>query len=164
MRCIECALLAAAAVAVVGFASIASAAPVEYVQICGDGDFDVPGTTTCINANQISANQLGIAQAAAAAFTGVAMSTALVEPFVPDHANFAISVHGAAFEDKFAFGLSGLMRLEGNLMLSAGLSMAVDSGTVVINQRTETASGTFIPVQSWYHTDWLGRVGLTYSW
>ena len=148
----------------VASAPLAARAQVSFVQICGDASFFVPGTTNCVNANQISATQLAIAQKASAAYTGIAMSTALVEPFVPDHANFAISVHAAAFEDKFAIGVAGLMRLKGNLMLSAGLSRAADGGTVTFAQRQPTDSGTLIPSQSWQHTDWLGRFGLAYSW
>ena len=149
----------------IAFAPCVAHAQVAYLQICGNGTFYVPGTMTCVNANQITATESGIAEQAAAVSTGIAMSTALVEPFVPEHDNFAISVHGAVFEDKFAFGVAGLMRLKGNLMLSAGLAMAVDSGSVTeTNQRSQTASGTYIPIYSWYHTDCLGRFGLTYFW
>lgn len=139
-------------------------AQVQYVQVCGAGSIYVPGTTTCVNANQISATQLGIAQAASTEFTGIAMSSALVEPFVPDNANFAISIHEAMFEDKLALGVTGMMRLKSNLMLSAGLAMGMDSGSVELSERTQTAAGTSIPGESWTNTDWLGRIGLTYAW
>ena len=72
---------------------------VEFVEICyGTSSFAIPGTNSCVDANQIVANQLGVVRQASIAFTGIAMTTALVEPFVPDHANFAVSIHEESFE------------------------------------------------------------------
>jgi hypothetical protein len=120
----------------------AQAAPVEFLQICGEtSSFIIPGTNTCVDANQIVANQIGAARQASTAFTGVAMSEALVEPFVPDHANFAVSIHEASFENKFAVGLSGLLRLQGNLMLSAGIAVGRDAGSVVSGETTPSTTG-----------------------
>jgi hypothetical protein len=86
----------AVAVCQAGTTIRAQAAPVQFLQICGEtSSFVIPGTNTCVDANQIVANQIGAARQASTAFTGIAMSEALVEPFVPDHANFAVSIHEA---------------------------------------------------------------------
>jgi hypothetical protein len=122
--------------------SVRRRSPVEFLQICGEtSSFIIPGTNTCVDANQIVANQIGAARQASTAFTGVAMSEALVEPFVPDHANFAVSIHEASFENKFAVGLSGLLRLQGNLMLSAGIAVGRDAGSVVSGETTPSTTG-----------------------
>jgi hypothetical protein len=136
-------------------------AQVSYLQVCGNGSIYVPGTTTCVNANQISAAQLGIAQTASAAFTGIAMSAALVRPFVPDNAKFAISVHEAVFEDKLGLGVAGQMRLRGNLIVSAGLAMGRDTGSVALSEQTAAGAAQ---IETWNNTIWLGQVGLTYAW
>jgi hypothetical protein len=92
------------------------------------------------------------------------MSEALVEPFVPDQANFAVSIHEASFENKFAVGLSGLLRLQGNLMLSAGIAVGRDAGSVVSGETTPSTTGQQSLVQTWDQFYVLGRMGLTYSW
>ena len=141
------------------------AAPVEFLQICGEtSSFIIPGTNTCVDANQIVANQIGAARQASTAFTGIAMSEALVEPFVPDHANFAVSIHEASFENKFAVGLSGLLRLQGNLMLSTGIAVGRDAGSVVSGETTPSTTGQQSLVQTWDQFYVLGRMGPTYSW
>jgi hypothetical protein len=143
----------------------ARAAPVQFLQICGESSsFIIPGTNTCVDANQIVANQIGTARQASTAFTGIAMSEALVAPFVPDHANFAVSIHEASFENKFAVGLSGLLRLQGNLMLSVGIAVGRDSGSVVTGETTPSPTGQQSLVQTWDQFYALGRMGLTYSW
>lgn len=149
------------------FAGFAGAAPVEFVQICGTGSFFfIPDTSNCVDANQILANDLGVTRQASAAFTGIAMSSSLVDPFMPDHANFAISVHETVFEHKPALGIAALVRLHGNLMFSAGLALAEDMGSFTTTSvRTPTANvGVEIPVVNWSQFDVLGRIGLVYSW
>ena len=77
------------------------AAPVEYVRVCslyGAGFFYIPGTDTCQDANQIVANQFAVARLENLAATGTAMTAALVNPFLPDNTNYAISTHWAIFD------------------------------------------------------------------
>jgi len=110
----------------------ARAAPVQFLQICGESSsFIIPGTNTCVDANQIVANQIGTARQASTAF---------------------------------AVGLSGLLRLQGNLMLSAGIAVGRDSGSVVTGETTPSATGQQSLVQTWDQFYALGRMGLTYSW
>ena len=149
------------------FAAIAAPSPaaaVSYLVICGSGSFYVPGTTTCINANQISATQAATAQQSAATFTGVAMAAATADPFVPDNANYAVAVQGAGYEGTFAFGVAGMMRLQGNLFLSVGFAVAADYGSIALDERMQTSTGPMSPFQNWYHTDWLVRLGMSYAW
>jgi hypothetical protein len=127
-------------------AILAKAAPAQFVQLCSGTSFLIPGTNNCVDADQITENQFAVARQASTAFTGIAMASALAEPFVPDKANYAIAIHEATFEDKFAMGLAGLMRLEGNLMLSAGIAVGHDTGFVVLSQKMNTAIGIQSPV------------------
>jgi hypothetical protein len=144
------------------------AAPVEYVRVCslyGAGFFYIPGTDTCTDTNQIVANQFAVAQLMTLAATGTAMTAALVNPFLPDKTNFAISTHWAIFDGQNAVGVAGLMRLWGNLALSAGVAVGFDHGSLLsTSDRTQTALGTSLPSQSWSDVRVLGRVGLQYSW
>src|SRR5262245_59740396 len=93
-----------AAVALLGGLA-AVPAQAQDVKICtlyGDGFFYIPGTDTCVNSRQIVDNQFMIARAATRAATGTAMAASLVRPFLPDHTNFAISTHWAAFDGQHA--------------------------------------------------------------
>jgi hypothetical protein len=145
-----------------------SYAVVEYVRVCdlyGAGFFYIPGTDTCTSANQIVADQFAIARAVSRASTGSAMAAALVNPFLPDGTNYAISTHWAAFDGMNSVGFTGLIRLRGNLALSAGVAFGLDRGRLVsLSDRTETAFGVSLPAQSWSDVSVLGRVGLQYSW
>jgi Porin subfamily len=113
----------------------ASAAPVEYVRICdvdGPGYFYIPGMDTCINANEIAATQSAVAANTATAYQGVAISSALVAPFMPSNANFAVSGNWANFSGKDGFGLSGLARISNsNFFLSAGFGASPSGGPTV---------------------------------
>ena len=108
------------------------AAPIEFVRICsnfGLGYFFIPGTDICQNANQISANQAALSAFSAKAFQGVAISTAIVAPFVPTNANYAISVHWAGFDGSNAIGLGALARFGNtNFFLSGGVGTGVTGG------------------------------------
>jgi Porin subfamily len=141
---------------------------IEYVKICslyGSGFFYIPGTDTCTNANQIVGNQFAIARLSTQAATGSAMAGSLVNPWLPDHTNYAISVHWATFDGQNAVGFAGLMRLSGNLAFSAGLSVGLDHGSLTtLTNRTQTEFGTSVPAQSWSNLILLGRVGLQYAW
>jgi hypothetical protein len=58
-------------------------AAVEYVKVCslyGAGFFYIPGTDTCVNANQILTNQMALARELSRAATGSAMATSLGQP------------------------------------------------------------------------------------
>src|SRR5689334_4037926 len=99
------ALLAAAALLLV--TSAPSQAVVEYVRVCslyGAGLFYIPGTDTCVNANQILADQFALARQLTRAATGSAMATSLVNPWLPDGTNYAISTHWAVFDGQHAAG------------------------------------------------------------
>jgi len=68
-------------------------AAVQYVQICDQNSFYIPGTTTCQDANQIGANQYSVARASSRTLYGIAMATALVAPFIPDDLDHALGFH-----------------------------------------------------------------------
>jgi hypothetical protein len=113
-------------------ATAVQAGPVEYVQICpqyASGYFYIPGTSVCQDANQILANQNALSSFSATAYQGVAISTAIVAPFMPSNANYAVSVHWGGFEGSNAFGLGGLMRVgNSNFFLSGGLGTGFEGG------------------------------------
>lgn len=93
----------------------AGAGPVEYVKVCDvtgtSGYFYIPGTNICQNANQITANQNTLSWLSSTSTQGIAISTALVSPFVPSNANYAVSVHWGDFQGSNAIGAAGLARL-----------------------------------------------------
>ena len=144
------------------------AAPVEYTKICslyGAGFFYIPGTDTCTSAYQIQTNQFDISKASTLAATGTAMSASLVAPWLPTGTNYALSTHWAAFDGENAMGVSGLMRIRGNLVFSAGFAAGLDSGNLSsLTDRTTTASGVSTPEQSWSNVRGLGRAGFMYAW
>ncbi len=160
--------------AIVAFAALAlmTATPghaaVEYMRVCslyGANFFYIPGTDTCTNGAQIVEDQFAVARAVTRAATGTAMAAALVNPFLPDGTNYAISTHWAVFDGQHAVGFAGLMRLWGNLALSAGMAVGLDRGRLLsLSDRTQTEFGTSVPAQSWSDMRVLGRVGLQYSW
>jgi Porin subfamily len=160
------AVLAAAALMLM--TSAPSHAAVEYVRVCslyGAGFFYIPGTDTCVNANQILTNQMALARELTRAATGSAMATSLVNPWLPDGTNYAVSTHWAVFDGQHAVGVAGLVRLYGNLALSAGVAVGLDQGRLLTTiTRTQTEFGTSIPAQSWSDIRVLGRIGLQYSW
>jgi hypothetical protein len=158
----------AAAIAVfVGLAVTPSHAQV-YVPVCsiyGAAFFYIPGTDTCVNARQIVDDQFAIARAATRAATGTAMAASLVNPFLPNGTNFAVSMHWAGFDGQHAVGVSGLMRLVGNLSFSLGFAAGLDRGKLnTFIERTQTDQGTSTPSESWSQIRVLGRAGLTFAW
>jgi porin-like protein len=160
------AMLAAAVVTLI--ATAPGFAAVEYVKVCsiyGAGFFYIPGTDTCVDARQILENQYALAREVTRAATGTAMATALVNPFLPEGTNYAISSHWAVFDGQHAVGVAGLIRLQGNLALSVGVAAGLDQGRLLsLTNRTQTEFGTSVPAQSWSDIRVLGRVGLQYSW
>lgn len=160
------AVLAAAALTLL--TSAPGHAAVEYVRVCslyGAGFFYIPGTDTCVNANQILADQFALARQLTRAATGSAMATSLVNPWLPEGTNYAISTHWAVFDGQHAVGAAGLVRLYGNLALSMGVAVGLDQGRLGTNiTRTATEFGVAIPAQSWSEIRVLGRIGLQYSW
>ncbi|HEY5489816.1 MAG TPA: porin [Gemmatimonadaceae bacterium] len=144
------------------------AAPVEFVRICslyGAGFFFIPGTDTCTSARQIVDNQFAIARLNTLSATGTAMAASLVAPWLPTGTNYAISNHWAAFDGQNAAGFSGLMRLSGNLVFSAGFAAGLDRGRLLsLSDRTQTEFGTSVPAQSWSDIRGLGRAGFMYAW
>jgi hypothetical protein len=144
------------------------AAPVEYVKVCspyGAAFFYIPGTDTCVNANQILQNQYDIARAQTRSATGTAMAASLVAPWLPTGTNYAISSHWAGFDGQNAFGTAGLVRISGNLVFSAGVAAGLDKGRLLTTiTRTQTEFGTAIPAQSWSDVRSLGRAGFMYAW
>src|SRR5690349_17570839 len=141
------AVLAAAALTLL--TSAPSHAAVEYVRICsiyGAGFFYIPGTDTCMNANQILAGQFAIARELTRASTGAAMATSLVNPWLPDGTNYAVSTHWAVFDGQHAAGVVGMVRLYRNISLSAGVALGLDQGRLSTNiSRTVTEFGVSIP-------------------
>jgi len=160
------AILALAAFALVTAAP--SHAAVIYERVCslyGAGYFYIPGTDTCTNGFQTVTDQFALARQMTRAATGSAMATALVNPFLPDNTNYAISTHWAVFDGQHAVGVGGLIRLHGNLALSAGFAVGLDQGRLLtLSNRTQTEFGTSFPAQTWSDVRVLGRVGLQYSW
>jgi hypothetical protein len=113
----------------------ATAGPVEYVRVCdadGAGYFFIPGTDTCVNANNIVTTQSAVGSNTATAYQGVAISSALVAPFMPSNSNFAVSGNWANFAGKDGFGVSGLARISNsNFFLSAGFGASSSGGPTV---------------------------------
>lgn len=155
-----------------GFAAMIAtpghAAPVEYVRICslyGAGFFYIPGTDTCVDARQIVQSQYDVARAQTRSATGTAMAASLVAPWLPSGTNYAISNHWAAFDGQHAMGASGLIRVSGNLVFSAGFALGLDRGRLLsTTNRTQTESGTSVPAQSWSDVRSIGRAGFMYAW
>jgi hypothetical protein len=141
---------------------------VEYVRICtiyGATFFYIPGTDTCVTASQIVDAQFAIARAATRAATGTAMVASLVNPFLPDGTNFAVSMHWAGYDGQHALGATGMMRIFGNLSFTLGLAAGLDRGKLsTFNERTQTEFGTAFPQESWSQIRVLGRAGLTFAW
>jgi hypothetical protein len=162
------AMIAAAGLWVGLAATPGHAQPVDYVRICtlyGAGFFYIPGTDTCVSAQQVVDNQIAIARSLSRAATGVAMASSLVDPFLPDGTNFAISGHWAGFDGQHAAGFAGLMRLSGNLAFSAGFAVGLDRGSLLtLSERRQTEFGTAVVKESWSEVRVLGRVGLKYAW
>jgi len=160
--------IAAPSLLFAGLAVTPSHAQVQYVPICsiyGAAFFYIPGTDTCVNARQIVDNQFAIARAATRAATGTAMAASLVNPFLPNGTNFAVSMHWAGFDGQHAVGVSGLMRLVGNLSFSLGFAAGLDRGKLnTFIERTQTDQGTSTPSESWSQVRVLGRAGLTFAW
>ena len=160
------AVLAAAALTLL--TSAPSHAVVEYMKVCslyGAGFFYIPGTDTCVNGNQILADQFALARELTRAATGSAMATSLVNPWLPDGTNYAISTHWAVFDGQHAVGVAGLVRISGNLAFSAGVAVGLDQGRLsTTSTRTATEFGVAIPAQNWSEIRVLGRIGLQYSW
>lgn len=160
------AAIAAGFVAII--ASSAHAAPVEYVRICslyGAGFFYIPGTDTCVDARQIVQSQYDVARAQTRSATGTAMAASLVAPWLPTGTNYAISNHWAAFDGQNAMGASGLIRVSGNFVFSAGFAMGLDRGRLLtLSNRTQTEFGTSVPAQSWSEIRSIGRAGFMYAW
>jgi porin-like protein len=161
--------VSALAAALVVFAAItATPSHAQDVKICslyGAGFFYIPGTDTCTQAQQIIDNQFGIARATTLASTGTAMAASLVAPYLPNGTNFAVSTHWAMFNGENAAGFSGLMRLSGNFVFSAGFAVGLDRGNLTsLSSRTQTQFGTSIPQESWSDVRGLTRAGFMYAW
>jgi len=157
------------AAALVVFAAItATPSHAQDVKICslyGAGFFYIPGTDTCTQAQQIIDNQFGVAKAQTLASTGTAMAGSLVAPYLPNGTNFAVSGHWAMFNGENAAGFSGLMRLNGNFVFSAGFAVGLDRGNLTtLSSRTQTQFGTSIPQESWSDVRGLSRAGFMYAW
>jgi Porin subfamily len=164
-------LATAAAVAFAGLLFApghAQSAPVQYLRVCdiyGATFFYIPGTDTCVTANQIVDAQFAIARAATRAATGTAMAASLVNPFLPNGTNFAVSMHWAGYDGQHALGVTGMMRVFGNLSFTLGLAAGLDRGKLsTFNERTQTEFGTSYPQESWTQIRLLGRAGLTFAW
>jgi len=161
-------IIAAATALLVGFSATPSQAQVEYVRLCtlyGAAFFYIPGTDTCVNARQMVDNQFAIARANTRAATGTAMAASLVAPWLPSGTNYAMSNHWAGFDGQHALGVSGLMRISGNFVFSAGFAAGLDRGKLnTFTERTQTEFGTSTPAESWSEIRMLSRAGFMYAW
>ncbi|MET4087644.1 porin [Bradyrhizobium sp. S3.5.5] len=137
-------------------------AAVEYEKICsvyGANFFYIPGTDTCVNAGQTVQSQFDLARQITRAATGTAMATSLVNPFLPDGTNYAISTHWAVFDGQHAAGVVGMIRIQGNLSLTMGIAFGLDRGSLTsTSNRTATEFGvrfrrsrgaTCAPLDAW---------------
>ena len=116
-------------------------------------------------ARQIVDNQFAIARANTRAATGTAMAASLVAPWLPSGTNFAVSNHWAGFDGQHALGVSGLMRISGNFVFSAGFAAGLDRGKLnTFTERTQTEFGTSTPAESWSEIRMLSRAGFMYAW
>jgi hypothetical protein len=162
------AILASAIAACALMMAAPSHAAVQYVRICslyGADFFYIPGTDTCANANQIAGNQFAIARLNTLSSTGTAMAASLVAPWLPTGTNYAISNHWANFNGQNGVGVSGLMRISGNLVFSAGFAAGLDNGSLTsLTNRTQTQFGTSVQSQSWSQLRGLSRAGFMYAW
>lgn len=144
------------------------AAAVEYVKVCSlYGAFFLyePGSDVCVNTSQIQANQFAIARLNTLSSTGTAMAASLVAPWLPTGTNYAISNHWANFNGQNGIGVSGLMRLSGNLVFSAGFAMGLDNGSLrSTSYRQQTEFTVAVPEQSWSDLRGLTRAGFMYAW
>lgn len=161
-------IVAAVAASFVAMMAPVDAVAVEYVKICslfGAGFFYTPGTDTCTQASQIVQSQFDVARSQTRSATGTAMAAALVAPWLPTGTNYAVSNHWAAFDGQNAMGASGLMRVSGNLVFSAGFAVGLDKGRLLtLSNRTQTEFGVSVPAQSWSDVRSLGRAGFMYAW
>ena len=115
--------------AILGIAAFAIISPapshaaVEYEKVCslyGARFFYIPGTDTCANARQILDNQFAIARELTRAATGTAMATALVNPFLPEGTDYAISTHWAVFDGQHACRVRGIDAAPGQPGVNGG--------------------------------------------
>src|SRR5262245_51705554 len=114
-------LSAIAAAALMATTPRSQAQVIDYARICtlyGAGFLYIPGSDTCTYTQSTIATEFALARAQTLASTGTAMAASLVNPFLPDHTNYAISAHWAVFNGEDAVGLVGMMRLWGNLIFS----------------------------------------------
>ncbi|MDR3466508.1 MAG: porin [Xanthobacteraceae bacterium] len=157
----------AALAAGLALSGAARAAPVDYVKVCarmGVDYFFIPGTDVCQNASAISSNQFDVARDFQRALVGVAMTGALVTPFIPDNARYAVAVHWGTYEGVNAVGFAGAARLIGNWSVEAGFALGLDRGSVTFATVKATENGPYTPVQSWSSVDVMGKLGLNYAW
>ena len=162
-------MIASAIALLAGFAVTPShAQPVEYVKVCslyGAGFSYIPGTDTCVMNRQIVDNQFAIARLNTRAATGTAMAASLVAPWLPSGTNFAVSNHWAGIDGQHALGVSGLMRISGHFVFSAGFAAGLDRGKLnSLSERTQTQFGTSTPTESWSEVRMLSRAGFMYAW
>ena len=137
----------------------------KICSVYGANFFYIPGTDTCVNAGQTVQSQFDLARQITRAATGTAMATSLVNPFLPDGTNYAISTHWAVFDGRRSAGVVGMIRIQGNLSLTMGIAFGLDRGSLTsTSNRTATEFGVALPAQSWSDVRALGRVGLQYSW
>jgi porin-like protein len=152
-------------VATIATPSHAQSIDVKICSIYGAGFFYIPGTDTCTQAKQIVDNQFAIARLNTKAAAGTAMAASLVAPWLPTGTNYAVSGHWAGFDGQNAAGFSGLMRLNGNFVFSAGFAAGLDRGHLLtFSDRRQTEFGTSVPAQSWSDVRGLGRAGFMYAW
>ncbi len=143
--------LAAAAASCAMLAAPAHAAPVEYVKICslyGAGFFYIPGTDTCVNANQILQNEYDIARRAPAAPPAPRCRLHWLRRGCRP-ARTTPSRTTGRFRRPARVRNVGLVRISGNLVFSAGVAVGLDQGDwALLTNRTATEFGVAVLAQS----------------
>ena len=105
-------LLPALLALALGFAPRPAQAVVEYVRVCTDpgaGWFYIPGTATCMNANDLK----DLRHVTANLQRSLAAAVALVEAPMPSReGGFSYALHGGAFQNHVGVGLSLAHRVQ----------------------------------------------------
>ena len=61
-------------------------------------------------------------------------------------------------------GVTGLMRIFGNLSFSLGLAAGLDRGKLSTSTSGRRPRSAVVPAESWTQIRVLGRAGLTFAW
>jgi len=99
--------------------SVALAAPVEYVRVCGTGSYYDPGTDKCVDAT-----------AGVKAEEGVALSLATPGATIGAGKTFGASVHIGTFEGQSALGVGGAVKANDDITVDGAFGVGLGQGTM----------------------------------